>query len=183
MSESGARSQFVVDSYSTYAAVEGAVARLADRGFPVANLAVVAHGLRPVRDSPEPAPRAATLIDGAEIGALSGASLILVFGMFNRDDPIGPWMVLALLGFLIGALIGTGFGLLGHALSTRRRRPPSRSLAAGRYELLAADADDALRAARLLSAERTDGVRQPTASRGLTTSGADMGGRTHTAGA
>jgi hypothetical protein len=182
MSESGARSQFVVGSSGTYAAVEGAVVRLADRGFPVANLAVVAHGLRPVRDSPEPAPKAATVVDSAEIGALSGVSLILVFGMFNRDDPIGPWMVLALLGFLIGALIGTGFGLLGHALSTRRRRPPSWSLAAGRYELLAADADDALRAAHLLSADRSHGDREPTAP-GLTTSGADLGGRTHTAGA
>jgi hypothetical protein len=161
MSEAEVRSQFVIGSYGTYAGVERAVAGLADGNYPVEKLAVVAHNLRLVRDSPEPARTAATLIDSAEIGALGGASLMLVFGMFNRDDPIAAGMILALLGFLIGALVGIAFGLVGHAVAKRGRHPISRSLAAARYEILARDVDDALRAAHLLSGAGSAGFTSP----------------------
>ena len=85
-----------------------------------------------------------------------------LFAVFNWFDPIVSSLWLVVDGLWFGALVGTAFGLMSHAL-TRGRRDFSSvgAMKANRYEVLV-DEDVATEAERLLSEL---GRRTPVASR------------------
>jgi hypothetical protein len=152
----GYGSRRMVASYGTYAEAQGAVDRLADEGFPVERLSIVAEGLgfeervigrkgygRAVLEE-----LGAGALPGALIGFVSG----FVFGLFGLVDPLVSGLLLALYGFLFGALLGAVFGLISHTFPGGRRDFSSvGGMRADSYDVVA-DEEVAEKASRLLAA-------------------------------
>lgn len=137
-----------VASFTDYAQAEQLVDRLADRDFPVGRTAIVGHDLRTVEqvlgklDYPLAAWRG--LVSGAVPGALIG----WLYGLFAWVTPLVAGFLLALYGLVIGAVIGALVGLAAHALQRGRRDFASVTVTQpGRFEVVADDevADEALR--------------------------------------
>ena len=125
-----------VARFDDYAAAQRAVDQLSDDGFPVETLDIVGSDLRLV----ERVTGRLTKARAATAGALSGAWIGLLIGiLLGLFTPVSWFlMVAAAVGF--GALWGAVFGFAAHA-ATRGQRDFSsvRSLAAGRYDLIARD--------------------------------------------
>jgi MFS family permease len=131
----------LVASYPTYDEAQRAVDRLSDAGFPVENVDIVGRDLRLV----ERVTGRLTTGRAAGAGAVSGAWFGLFIGLLVGLFTTGPeWLGLVLGGLLIGAVWGAVFGYLAH-WSTRGERDfaSTRGLAAGRYDLMVADAQAA----------------------------------------
>lgn len=144
----------VVGSFTTYDEAERAVDFLAERGFPVEQVAIVAGDLRFVEQVTGRRGYGAAAIDGAASGAVTGALLGFILGVLTLVTPLTSGITLALWGLVIGAVIGTLVGLLAHALSSGRRDFTSvPRLDARRYDLVTA-ATVADRARRLLEDRR-----------------------------
>ena len=157
-SEKDATSHHVIGSYKTYADAERAVDSLADDGFPVQKLTILAQDLRLVEDVTGVLGYGRAAFEGAVGGGLVGSVLGFFFGLLSWIDPLISGLALALYGFLLGAVIGLAFGLITHATSGGRRTFSSTgSISAGRYELVADDLDHA-RAARMLESHHLQGV-------------------------
>lgn len=105
----------VVASYGSYAEAQGAVDRLADERFPVERVSIVAEGLRFEEWITGRKGYGRAALEGLGAGALPGALVGFVFGLFGLVDPLVSGLVLGLYGFIFGALIGAVFGLVSHA--------------------------------------------------------------------
>jgi hypothetical protein len=147
----GYGSRRMVASYGTYAEAQGAVDRLADGGFPVERLSIVAEGLRFEERVTGRKGYGRAALEGLGAGALPGALVGFVFGLFSLVDLLVSGLLLAFYGLLFGALIGAAFGLVSHALSGGRRDFSSvGAMRAESYDVVADD-EVAESAARRLS--------------------------------
>ena len=147
----GYGSRRMVASYGTYAEAQAAVDRLADGGFPVERLSIVAEGLRFEERVTRRRGYGRAALEGLGAGALPGALVGFVFGLFSLVDPLVSGLLLAFYGLLFGALIGAVFGLISHALAGGRRDFSSvGAMRADGYDVVA-DEEVAESAARRLS--------------------------------
>ncbi len=147
----GYGSRRMVASYGTYAEAQGAVDRLADGGFPVERLSIVAEGLRFEERVTGRKGYGRAALEGLGAGAVPGALVGFVFGLFSLVDPLVSGLLLAFYGILFGALIGAAFGLISHALSGGRTNFSSvGAIRADSYDVVA-DEEVAESAARRLS--------------------------------
>ena len=136
----GLSSRRMVASYGTYADAQGAVDRLADEGFPVERLSIVAEGLRFEERVTGRKGYGRAALEGLGAGALPGALVGFVFGLFSLIDPLVSGLVLAFYGLIFGALLGTLFGLISHALSGGSRDFSSvGAMLADSYDVVADD--------------------------------------------
>jgi Heat induced stress protein YflT domain len=138
----------VVASYSDYEAAQGAVDRLSDASFPVEYVEIVGRDLRFV----ERVTGRVTKLRAAGVGAGSGAWFGLFIGLLVGLFTTGPaWLGLTLGGLVIGAVAGGFFGFVAQwATHGRRDFASTRGLAAGQYDVMAADGQ-AERASALLA--------------------------------
>lgn len=128
----------VVESFDGYPAAQEAVDSLADRGYPVERLYVVARDLVLVERVTGHRGTWRATAEGAWTGALVGAALGFFFGLFEWVEPLVSALVLALWGIVLGAVIGAVVGGAGHwALGGRRDFSSVTSMEAGRYDLMA----------------------------------------------
>jgi hypothetical protein len=141
VTDEGTAGRQLVASYATYEEAQRAVDRLSDSGFPVQYVDIVGRDLRLV----ERVTGRLTTARAAGAGAASGAWFGLFIGLLVGLFTTGPeWLGLVLGGLLIGAVWGAIFGFLAH-WSTRGERDfaSTRGIAAGRYDLMVADAQAA----------------------------------------
>jgi hypothetical protein len=109
-----------VASFATYAEAAEAINRLAERGFPVENVTIVAGDLRFVEYVTGRRGYGQAALEAAGAGAVTGAVVGFVLGMLTPLAPLRAGAALALWGLLLGAIVGAGVGLLGHALESPR---------------------------------------------------------------
>jgi heat induced stress protein YflT len=144
----------MVASYGSYADAQGAVDRLADEGFPVERVSIVAEGLRFEERITGRKGYGRAALEWLGAGALPGALIGFVFGLFSLIDPLVSGLVLAFYGLGFGAVLGAIVGLIFHALSGGRRDFSSvGSMRADSYDVVTDD-EVAEEASRLL-AERS----------------------------
>jgi hypothetical protein len=144
----GHRSRCMVASYGSYAEAQEAVDRLADKGFPVERLSIVAEGLRFEERVTGRKGYGRAALEGLGAGALPGALIGFVFGLFSLVDPLVSGFLLTIYGLVFGALLGAAFGLVSHALSGGRRNFSSvGGMQADGYDVVADEevAEDAAR--------------------------------------
>ncbi len=159
MKQNELTSRHVVATFGTYAEAERAVDSLADHGFPVGRLTIVAQDLRLEEHIIGRTGYGRTAFDSGLAGGLVGAALGFFFGLLSWVDPLISGLALSLYGFLLGAVIGVAFGLVTHVFSDGRRSFSSTgSISAASYLLLADDADEAKRAVRMLAARELQDV-------------------------
>ncbi len=140
-----------VASYRTHPEAETAVGVLADRGFPVAGISIVARELKFVEQVTGRRGYGRAAFDAAAGGAITGALVGFILGAFSAVAPVSTALALALWGLVLGAVVGALVGLLGHGLGSRRRHFSSVSaLEAGCYDVMA-PSEVAGEARRLLS--------------------------------
>lgn len=145
-------SRHAVASYTSYAEAERAVDSLADQGFPVGCLTILARDLRLVEEATGRMGYGRAAFEGATAGGLVGALLGFLFGLLSWIDPLTSGLAVAFYCFLIGASIGLVSSLLTHAVFAGNRNFSSRgSISAGSYVLVADDLDEAERAAQMLA--------------------------------
>jgi len=93
-------------------------------------------------------------LEGLGAGALPGALIGFVFGLFSLIDPLVSGLLLAFYGLSFGAVLGAIIGLISHTLSGGRRDFSSvGSMRADSYDVVTDD-EVAEEASRLL-AERS----------------------------
>ncbi len=144
----------MVASYGSYADAQGAVDRLADGGFPVERVSIVAEGLRFEERITGRKGYDRAALEGLVAGAIPGALIGFVFGLFSLVDPLVSGLLLAFYGLSFGAVLGAIIGLISYALSGGRRDFSSvGSMRADSYDVVA-DEEVAEEASRLL-AERS----------------------------
>ncbi len=90
---------------------------------------------------------------GAGSGALVGALIGWIFGLFNWIEPLISALVLAGNGLIFGAIVGAPIGLLIHALHGGRRDFHSVSGLLPKYYDVVADVEIADRALHILSSD------------------------------
>jgi len=142
-----------VARFDDYESAQRAVDRLSDDGFPVESLDVVGSDLRLVERVTGRLTRARAASAGAVSGLWAGLLFGLLLGLFTSGH---AFLAVVAVGGALGVVWGAVFGFAAHA-ATRGRRDFSsvRTLAAGRYDLIARDgtagqARTALSAAGLL---------------------------------
>jgi|SRR3954452_1209241 hypothetical protein len=142
-----------VAAFTSYADAERAVDRLADHGFPVERVAIIGQDLETVEQVTGKLDYPSAAWRGALSGAVPGALLGWIFGLFDWADPVVSAFLLALYGLLIGAVIGAILGLIVYALQGGRRDFVSvTAMRPQRYELVVDD-EVAVPAARLIASE------------------------------
>lgn len=130
-------SRQTVASFGDYDEAQRAVDALADAGFPVEHLSIVAEDLRFVETITGRRGYGQAAVQGLASGGFIGAVIGFFFGALNWVDPLISGLALATYGFLLGALVGALVGLVAHAASGGQRDfSSSVSVQAGRYELL-----------------------------------------------
>lgn len=153
-------SRHVVASFPHYAQAQYAVDALADRRFPVEQLAIVGSNLQSVEQVTGRRGYGRAALSGLFNGAVIGALVGFVLGLFSLFQPFATAVVLTVYGLVIGGALGLLFGLFSHALSGGRRDFSSVSaVRAERYDVLA-DADVAADAERALADVDTTRARQ-----------------------
>jgi hypothetical protein len=93
----------MVASYGSYADAQGAVDRLADEGFPVERVSIVAEGLRFEERITGRKGYGRVALEGLGAGPLPGALIGFVFGLFSLIDPLVSGLRLAFYGLGFGA--------------------------------------------------------------------------------
>ena len=141
----------VVASYASYEEAERAVNLLAERGLPVTGVTIVAGDLRFVEQVTGRRGYGSAAVESAGAGALTGAFVGFVLGLFNPVAPLSASIALAVWGLALGAVIGAIVGLIGHAAGRRRDFSSVRSLDARRYDVMA-PSEAAAEARRVLAA-------------------------------
>jgi MFS family permease len=127
-----------IASYPDYNAAQATVDRLSDKGFPVENVEIVGRDLTLVERVTGRVTTGRAAAAGAGTGAWFGLFIGLLVGLFTS----GPtWLGLILGGLLIGAVWGAVFGFIAQwATRGQRDFSSTRGLAAGRYDVMVADA-------------------------------------------
>jgi len=139
----------VVASFRSYREAQRAVDLLSDRKFPVEHVRIVAEGLRLVEQVTGRLTWWRAVGRGLLGGAVTGAFIGILFGLFVIDR--NAWLNLVLYGLAFGALVGALFGLLGYAVSGGERDFSSvGGFAADRYDV-AVDREHAADARAILS--------------------------------
>ncbi|GAA1148654.1 general stress protein [Nocardioides aquiterrae] len=147
----------VIASYDSYAEAEAAVDHLADREFPVERLAIVGQDVKLVEQVTGRLTYTTAAMHGAAAGALPGALIGWVFGLFDWVDPLTSSLLLAFYGLIFGAVLGGLLNIVVYAMQQGRRDFTTVTvMQPSRYDILA-DADVADRALRELQAR--GGVR------------------------
>ena len=141
----------VIATFDNYADAERAVDYLSDRGFEVNRVAIVGRDLEYVEQGLGRLNYGGAALRGAGSGALVGALIGWIFGLFNWIAPLVSALVLAGYGVIFGAIVGAVFGLLAHALQRGRRDFHSISGLRPRSYDVVADVDVADRALQLLT--------------------------------
>jgi hypothetical protein len=140
----------VIASYSQYADAERAVDYLSDRGFPVQRVAIIGWDLKLVEQVTGRMTYRGAVLRGMAGGAVTGALIGWVFGLFDWINPLVAGVVLAIYGLIFGAIIGAVIGLVVHWSQHGRRDFASvATVQPTRYDLLV-DAAVADQAAELL---------------------------------
>jgi hypothetical protein len=154
----------VVASYDTYQDAEAAVDYLADNDFPVEQVAIVGQGVKLVEQVTGRVGYLDAALRAGFGGAVAGALIGWLFGVFNWSDPVVAAGWLALDGLWFGFVVGALMGLLAHALTHGRRDFTSVGrLAADRFDLVV-DAAVADEARRLLDEVAPPAAREPAAA-------------------
>jgi uncharacterized membrane protein len=148
------KAQVVIGSFGSYAEAERAVDQLSDQQFPVEHTAIVGRGLTTVEQVTGRLTMKKAGLQGLASGALLGAVLGWLFGLFNWVNPLISGLLLAAYGAVIAAFIGGALGVLGHALTGGRRDFTSTSsMRAETYDVLVAP-EHAERARAILATPR-----------------------------
>ena len=141
----------MVASYGSYADAQRAVDRLADGGFAVERVSIVAEGLRFEERITGKKGYGRAALEGLGAGAIPGALIGFLFGLFSSINPLVSGLLLALYGLSFGAVLGATLSLISHALSGGRRDFSSvGSMRADSYDVVA-DEEVAEEASRLLA--------------------------------
>lgn len=111
------RSRRLVASYGTQDEAQRAVDRLADEGFPVERLSIIARGLRREERVTGRKGYSRAALEGVGLGAFPGAAIGFFFGFFGFTGSLASGIAVALSVLLFGALLGAAFGTVFHALS------------------------------------------------------------------
>lgn len=147
---SGASGVIVIESFDRYTDAQAAVDSLADRGFPVERLSVVARDLVFVEQVTGHQTTWRAAADGVFAGAFVGAVLGFFFGLFDWIEPLVSAVVLAFWGVILGAVVGAVANAVGHwARRGRRDFSSVTGMEAGRFDLMA-DTETAAEARALL---------------------------------
>jgi hypothetical protein len=141
----------VIATFDNYADAERVVDYLSDRGFEVNRVAIVGRDLEYVEQVMGRLNYGGAALRGAGSGALVGALIGWIFGLFNWIDPVVSALVLAGYGLVFGAIVGALFGLLAHALQRGRRDFHSVSGLRPKYYDVVADVEVADRALQILT--------------------------------
>ena len=148
------KAQVVIGSYGSYAEAERAVDRLSDQQFPVEHAAIVGRGLTTVEQVTGRLTMKKAGLQGLTSGALLGAVLGWLFGLFNWVNPLISGILLAAYGAVIAAFIGGALGVLGHALTGGRRDFSSTSSMRAETYDVQVDREHAERARAILAASQ-----------------------------
>ncbi|MCV7423094.1 glycine zipper family protein [Mycobacterium yunnanensis] len=146
----------VIATFDDYADAERAVDHLSDQGFEVDKVAIIGRDMEYHEQVLGRLNYGGAALRGAGSGAIVGALIGWVFGLFNWIDPVLSAAVLACYGIVFGAIVGALFGLAMHALQRGRRDFHSVSAVRPKYYDVVADSSVADRAVQLLSGV-TDG--------------------------
>jgi hypothetical protein len=143
----------VIATFDNYGDAERVVDHLSDRGFEVNRVAIVGRDLEYVEQVLGRLNYGGAALRGAGSGALVGALIGWIFGLFNWIDPVVSALVLAGYGVIFGAIVGALFGLLMHALQGGRRDFHSVSGLKPTYYDVVADVGVAHRALQILTSD------------------------------
>ncbi len=141
----------VIATFDNYADAERAVDYLSDQGFEVNRVAIVGGDLEYVEQVLGRLNYGGAALRSAGSGALVGALIGWIFGLFNWIDPLISALVLAGYGLIVGAVMGALFGLLVHAMQRGRRDFRSISGLRPKYYDVVADVAVADRALQILT--------------------------------
>ena len=134
---SGDGAREVVASFTAYADAVRAVDTLADRGFPVEHVRIVAHDLRFVEQVTGRETTGRAIARAALSGLVFGALFGLLFGLLAWRDPVVSGLILALYGAILGAVVGAIVGAVGHRSSGGGRDFSSvAAMQAGGYDVM-----------------------------------------------
>src|SRR6478672_358677 len=111
----------VIATFDNYADAERAVDYLSDQRFEVDRVAIVGRELEYVAQILGRMDYGTAALRGAGSGAVVGALIGWIFGLFNWVEPLISALVLAGYGLVFGAIVGALFGLLVYALQRHRR--------------------------------------------------------------
>jgi uncharacterized protein YqgC (DUF456 family) len=139
----------VIATFDNYADAERAVDYLSDQRVEVNRVAIV--GREYVEQILGRMNYGTAALRGAGSGALVGALIGWIFGLFNWIEPLISALVLAGYGLVFGAIVGALFGLLVHALQRGQRDFHSISGLRPKYYDVVADLEVADRALQLLA--------------------------------
>jgi len=134
-----------------FADAERLVDYLSDQRFEVNRVAIVGRELEYLEQVLGRLNYGGAALRGAGSGALVGALIGWIFGLFNWIEPLISALVLAGYGLIFGAIVGALFGLLVHALQRGRRDFHSISGLRPKYYDVVAEVDVVDRALRLLA--------------------------------
>ena len=140
----------VIATFDNYADAERAVDYLSDQRFEVNRVAIVGRELEYIEQVLGRLNYGGAALRGAGSGALVGALIGWIFGLFSWIEPLISALVLAGYGLIFGAVVGALFGLLEHALQRGRRDFHSISGLRPKYYDVVADVGLADRALQLL---------------------------------
>jgi hypothetical protein len=102
-------------SYPNYPQAQQVVDQLADRGFPVQNVAIVGTGLRSVERVTGRLTRGRFVAGGAMSGLWMGIFVGIAFALFSTHEQAGYLITTPLLGALFGVI----WALIGYRAATR----------------------------------------------------------------
>ena len=107
--------------YRDYMAAQRCVDALSDDHFPVEHTAIVGENLKIVEQITGRLNWGKAALAGIASGAVTGAFIGFLFGLFSLIDPLVSGFVVAGYGALIGAVAGLVFGLIGYSATGGRR--------------------------------------------------------------
>lgn len=152
VSESARPGTRTVATFTTYGDAERAVDYLSDQKFPVEKVAIVGLDVRMVEQVLGRLGYGKAALHGAGAGAVTGALVGWIFGVFSWIHPLIAGLTLAAYGLIAGAVIGAIIGLIMYAAQGGRRDFTAvRAMQPSRYEVVVSE-DVADEAIRLLSA-------------------------------
>src|SRR5258705_5270407 len=141
----------VIATFDNYADAERVVDYLSDQRFEVNRVAIVGRELEYLEQVLGRLNYGTAALRGAGSGALVGALVGWIFGLFDWIEPLVAALVLAGYGLVFGAIVGALFGLLMHALQGGRRDFHSVGGLVPKYYDVVADLEVADRALQLLT--------------------------------
>lgn len=143
----------VIATFDNYTDAERAVDYLSDQGFEVNRVAIVGRDLEYVEHVLGRLNYGGAALRGAGSGAMVGALIGWIFGLFAWIEPLISALVLAGYGLVFGAVVGALFGLLVHALHGGRRDFRSISGLLPKYYDVVADVEVSDRARQILTSD------------------------------